>query len=296
MLKCSNVIFTTITSVLVKKETWQLVMMSTRNKTKTDTPTDEFELSVIKCLKNVLSVDFIKQCLSEAVTDELSSLKNDVKHLTFLVKEQSNIINQQTIIIDNLNNKLNTQNNLKNAVGTKNPNLPSNKNSNTVNKNTEETMASQNFDNIKSQASVDNDGSKPSQASANSDRRKPVKRTELKIGTGKDETNSSVPSFCGVERMQCLFVGQVDPGTKASDVQDYVINKFGINAKDVTCQILANREEYCSFKVGTRLSAFPQLLNVDKWPKGVAIKEFENIPRKRKTASFLTKTNQNPTE
>lgn len=74
-----------------------------------------------------------------------------------------------------------------------------------------------------------------------------------------------------------MYIGRVSPGTSTEDILAYVHSSLGID--DAKCELLTNSDDISSFKLGVREDVLKSLLDPEKWPANVAIKEF--IPRRR---------------
>lgn len=111
-------------------------------------------------------------------------------------------------------------------------------------------------------------------------------------------TNAIASTLVTVEPRKLIFVSQLNPSTKESDIVDYVNNQLGdVFAKPKVNSLIPRGKllsdlDYISFKLSIPEKHLDKVLSAEFWPKNVMVREFKNFPRvnRRPVASFLPET------
>lgn len=99
--------------------------------------------------------------------------------------------------------------------------------------------------------------------------RKPRKLVKTKPIIG---TNNQDCKISAAPKKIWVHVGRVAKETSVSDITEYLQDKI-VNG-DFTCEKLASRGDYSSFKVGTDSGLLATLNDPDFWPSGVSVRRF----------------------
>lgn len=103
--------------------------------------------------------------------------------------------------------------------------------------------------------------------------------TEANHKTFKNDKSDQKPrGLTGSERRRWIYIGRVKAKTSEEDVINYIKDTWSLT--DVSCAQLKSNEEFCSFKVGVKESVVKAMMDANKWPKYVAVREFIQFPRR----------------
>ena len=109
------------------------------------------------------------------------------------------------------------------------------------------------------------------------------KRNKSSIVTGIKQSSHLLT----VEKKHFYYIGRIDPSMSSDNVVNFIKNDLQI--ANVSCDLLSDKGEFKSFKVGIPQSAAANILNSDLWPCGAVIRRFYSS--QRKVNNITSKTN-----